>query len=132
MSTVLIAKNQPMKVFVMTLCLVVFDMILITKLIPRWGTLGAATSTTVTAGIGSLVIGIVVFKEYKLEFRLRYLMKIILASLVVFSISNLYSIKASWLLINYVMLLSVYFGLLVVLNVISRKELAAVKNLILK
>ena len=132
MSTVLIAKNQPMKVFVMTLCLVVFDMILITKLIPRWGTLGAATSTTLTAGIGSLVIGIVVFKEYKLEFRLRYLMKIILASLVVFSISNLYSIKASWLLINYVMLLSVYFGLLVVLNVISRKELAAVKNLILK
>ncbi len=132
MATVLIAKNEPSIPFIITFCLVLFDIILNSRLIPLWGTVGAAVSTTFTACVGAVIIGFWVFKDYRVDFKIMSLVKIITASLVVFAVSNLYSTRGEWLIANYILLLSVYIGLLIFFREISREELLSARRLLLK
>ena len=132
MTTILIAKNKPAIPLIITFCLVLLDIMLNYKLIPIWGTLGAAVSTTFTACVGSMIIGFWVFKDYGVNFKIISLVKIITASLIVFAVSNLYSTKGEWLIVNYILLLSVYIGLLVFFREISRAELLTVRSFLLK
>ena len=127
---IIMGGGKPSVVFGIALPLVAIDIALNIVLIPRYGLVGAAWATTITALIGMTVAAIYVFRHFKALVSARSVIKICLASLAIYAIALQVSLSPFFLPLIYVGLFAVYFGLLLLMKEFSKEDVETFKRII--
>jgi O-antigen/teichoic acid export membrane protein len=99
-------------------------------LIPKYGLVGAAWSTTITGFLGMCAAVIYVLWRFKALVNLKSLGRICLASLVIYVIALQVSLSPLWLPLIYVGLLVLYGGMLWLMREIKRGDWETFKRII--
>ncbi len=130
LSTIIMGHGKPNVALKIALPLVAIDIALNTILIPRYGLMGAAWATTITALIGMIATAIYVFRSFKALVSIKSFIKICLASLAVYVIALQVSLSPFFLPLIYIGLFVVYFGILLLIKEIKREDLETFKRII--
>ncbi|MEE9214372.1 MAG: oligosaccharide flippase family protein [Thermodesulfobacteriota bacterium] len=128
LSSAIIAANKPYWLFGLAATLVLIDVILNVHLVPLLKEAGAAVATTITALLGTIVLGFALLKKFKALVDLGSFFKISAASIVLYFISSLYSLEGGWLILNYIGLGSVYLILLLLFKEIKLQDIQNIKT----
>jgi O-antigen/teichoic acid export membrane protein len=108
--------------------LVPIDIALNIALIPRYGLLGAAIATTLTGFIGMVAAAAYVFWRFKTLVPAKSLLKICIASAVVYAIALNISLSPFLLPLLYVGLFTLYLGLLFVMKELKKEDIETFKR----
>lgn len=128
LSSVIIASNKSYWLFGLAAILVLLDVILNAYLVPLLKDVGAAVATTITALLGTIILGFVLLKKFKALVDLGSFFRISAASIVLYFISSLYSLEGGWLILNYIVLGSVYLILLLLFKEIKLQDIQNIKT----
>ncbi len=126
---VILGSGRPGIAFGMALPLIALAIALNLIMVPRYDLSGAAWATTITAFAGMIIAAAYVLKRFKALIGLKSLLKIGLASGIIYVIALQVSPPASLLLPTYVGLLAVYFALLFLMREFNRDDFTAIKRL---
>ncbi len=127
LASIIQANNEPNAALLITVCLIPIDLIANLKLIPIYGTKGAAYATTLTAFIGLVIASLFVFARLGKIMDLTSLFKIGAGSCLIYSLAKLYVMAGALLLLNYAVLFLLYFGLLYIAGEITKVDIERVK-----
>jgi len=117
--TVIVASGLPGYIIYIGLFSLLIDIVLLVTLINKIGIVGAATASTITHLFGLLVSYGYVARRFMTHIIPVSLIRIGLASLIVYLIATVYSPSGIVLLLYYVLLLCLFFFILVVMNEIN-------------
>lgn len=123
MTTVINADNKPGISLFITVMTVVLDVLLNMIFIPRWGSIGAASATSISVLIGSGIAGIVVKNRFHLSVDKRTVLGIIGASMIVFLISQILPVEGPAILYVGLFLMGIYGGLILLMKIVTLDEL---------
>ncbi len=133
LATVLMGAGNPKLPMMVVILLVFIDFILNLVLIPQYSLAGAAIATTLTSIIGAIILSSAVVIRFGMFTSLKSLMKILLASLVVYVIASLIPTINKFLLpAEYALLAMVYLGVLLLLKEVTKEDIRRIKSLIPK
>lgn len=127
LTTVAMASGGITVAMIVGLALIPVDVILNLSLIPALELRGAALATTLTALVGSVVAAIYVFARFKTRVPWLSLMRILLASGILYFIAPAMPFSGSWLLVSYASLVLVYALSLLLLGEIRVNDIRSVK-----
>jgi stage V sporulation protein B len=130
LTTIITASGRPAISFGIALVLVLLDLGLNILLIPIYQLAGAALATTITSAIGLLVSAGYVFRRSGTLVSPKSLARIVVASLAIYAVSLGFPISGLWLLVEYLVLFGLYFGILVLLREIGKEDLEIVKGIL--
>jgi O-antigen/teichoic acid export membrane protein len=92
-------------------------------IIPRYGAFGAAWSSTITALLGALVFGVLVYKRFGSLFRLQTLLRTVIAALVMVALASQLTVTGPLLLLYYAGYMGVYALVLLFTGELTREDL---------
>jgi len=115
---------------IVALMLVPINVVLNLTLIPIYELKGAALATTITAFIGLVIAASYVFKGFGALVSPISFVRISVASLIIYFVAISYPLSGVLLVANYMLLFSVYLGLLWVSKEINKEDIEVVKNMI--
>ncbi|MFH1413983.1 MAG: oligosaccharide flippase family protein [Candidatus Omnitrophota bacterium] len=128
LNTILVANNELKKVLLISILLVPIDLILNWKLIPLYGTQGAAIATTLTMLLGCCFSAIFVFRRFGTLIALPSFLKVVVASLIISLLCRVFYTAGPLLLLKYSILYVVYFLLLYVSREIRKDDLKKIQG----
>lgn len=130
LANIIMGSGKPHIAMGIALPLVPLDIVLNLFLIPRYGLPGAALATTITAALGMVIAAVYVLVRFRTLVGIRSLLKICLASLVVYAVSLQISLSALFLPFIYLSLAALYSGILLLTKEIDREDLQTFKRII--
>ena len=130
LSQIIIASGKPRVAFGIALTSLAIDITLNITLIPRYGLVGAAWATTLTALVGMIAAALYVFRRFKTLVSAKSFIKICLAALAVYVVALKLPIPSVSLPFVYVGLLAIYFALLLLMREIGKKDFETLKQII--
>ena len=130
LTTIITASGKPKVSMIVALMLVPIDIVLNLTLIPIYELKGAALATTITAFIGLVIAASYVFKGFGALVSPISFVRISVASLIIYFVAISYPLSGVLLVANYMLLFSVYLGLLWVSKEINKEDIEVVKNMI--
>ena len=122
--TVINASGRPITSMIFGLVMIPISVVLNLILIPAYQLLGAALATSISVLFGVLIAGTYVYMKFKTFMYGGSIMKIVLASGIIFFISLLYQPSGLALLVQYIILFGFYFLLLYFLKELSPEDMA--------
>jgi O-antigen/teichoic acid export membrane protein len=125
LSTIMIADNKPYLIFYIALPLIALDFLLNLKLIPIYGTVGAAWATTLTTLIGMVIVAGFVFHRFRTIVNPVSVLKAVVGSFVIYTIARLYQAPHVFLLIEYIVLFGLYVVMLFLMKEIKKRDMEA-------
>jgi stage V sporulation protein B len=126
----IIGSGKPSLALGIAFPLVLIDIALNIALIPRYGLLGAAIATTVTGFIGMVAAAAYVLWRFKTLVPAKSLLKICVASAVIYAIAINISLSPFLLPLLYIGLFTLYLGLLVVMKELKKEDAETFKRII--
>lgn len=130
LSTIMQGYGTPKTPLVIFSILVPLDVCLLLLLIPRLELIGAALATSVTCLVGLVISCIFIYKEFKTLLSISSLVKIILASTIVYLIALKLSFPGFLLPFYYFGLLILYFLILLIFREINGEDMFMVKKML--
>lgn len=127
---IVMGSGRPGVALGIALPLVLVDIVLNVTLIPPYGLLGAAIATTLTGFIGMIVAAAYVLWQFKTLVPPKSLLKICVASAVVYAIALNISLSPFLLPLLYIGLFTLYLGLLVVMKELKKEDAETFKRII--
>ena len=106
------------------------DILLLYYFIPRFGLAGAALATTLAALAGVLFISFFVYRELQVFLPFSSSIKILLANLIIFSLSECFSLHGFWLFFFFIISFLFYLLLLWLFKEIKREDWQLLKGII--
>jgi len=116
LTTIINASGRPTTSMIFGIATILVNVMLNLALIPVYQLVGAALATSVSILFGILLAGSYVYAKFKALMNFSSLLKILLASTVIFLISMIYAFSGIALLAQYVILFALYFLLLYLLK----------------
>ncbi len=132
LTTIISSAGSPTKSALLAGLGVIISSILCILFIPRYGLNGAALSTTIAAGIVMCGAGIMVYRKFHVLFNLKSVVKILLASFLIYFLARIIPIPTLLLPLLYIFLFGIYIALLFLLKEITDEDVALVKSLLPK
>lgn len=129
LSMAIVASGKPIIPMVVGLVLVLIDVILNYLLVPMLGLNGAALATTMTAFIGMVIIAVYVFVKFKILLKSFSFLRILAAAFVIFFLAIWLNLGGFLLIGLYVVLFTVYFGLLYLTKEIDREDIKIIMSI---
>ncbi len=123
MAKVLIAAGKPYIPMIALFVLTIFDFTLNWVLISVIGIKGAAIATTTTAFLAMAVLLFFVYSRFRTIVTWNSLAKNVVAGMVILFIALNMDVSRYMLLIEYILLFTIYIGLLIILKEIGRGDL---------
>ncbi len=130
LATILFGIGKAKLALLIQSLLLPLDILLLYYFIPRFGLAGAALATTLAALAGVLFISFSVYRKLRVFLPLSSSIKIILANLIIFSLSECFSLHGFWLLFFFVISCLVYLLLLWLFKEIKREDWQLLKGII--
>jgi len=127
LTTIMISDNKPYLMFYIVLPLIILDFLLNLKLIAVYGTAGAAWATTITTLIGMITIAALVIHRFRTLINPGSVLKVVVGSLIIYTIARLYQAPKMFLLVEYGVLFGLYVAILFLLKEIKKKDLEVLK-----
>ena len=132
LATIIMAQGRPWISFLVVIGTLLLDALLNYLLIPIYGINGAAIATTIAAGAGMVVAGLVVYRRFHVLLSPRSTVKIVLASTSVFICVSLIQ-PAGWLIPPvYLGLFGLYILLLLLIREIDKNDWKMLQSLLYK
>ena len=128
-TTIITANNEPRKSMIFAIMLIPIDVILNIILIPIYGLMGAAIATSIAIFIGLIVVMIYVFRCFHTLLNPISFIRIFLASGIIYLFAFFFSFSGIYLLLWYLILFSIYFGLLLLFREIKNDDFGLIKSL---
>lgn len=128
--TVMLAENRPLLAFGLGISLLPVALVANWRLISLWGVMGAALASALTTFLGLLLSGIYAIRRFGMPLPLKSLLKIVLASVVVYLLAGRYSVSGVLVFLNYAFLFSVYIFLLYLVREISLEDWQTIRSLV--
>ena len=125
LTTIMVADNKPYLVFYIALPLIVLDFLLNLKLIPIYGTVGAAWATTLATLTGMIIVAGFVFHRFRTLINPVSVLKVVVGSFVIYTIARLYQAPQMFLLIEYIVLFGLYVAILFLMKEIKKRDIEA-------
>lgn len=125
--TSLLAENKPRQALAIPAALLPLAVVLIWLGITRFGVMGAAYAVLLSVGVAALVVIGYVFYRFRPVLDARSLVRILLASLVVFGVARLWMPTGLALVLGYGLLGLLYLVLLLALREFSPQDVALVR-----
>jgi len=130
LTTVITASGKPKISLLIVLTLLVVNIVLNRALVSFYGLTGAALATTVTGFLGVIISGIYVYKHFHSLTSLLSLLRIILASLIIYIIARSFSTSGIFLIGFYLGILAIYFALLFIFREIKEEDIQVAKDIL--
>ena len=130
LTTVITASGKPKIAMLIVLLLVPIALSLNLFLVPIYQLNGAALSTVVTSLLGLAIASVYVWKRFGALVRIKSLLKILIASFALFYISWQLPCSGLFLILEYVSLFLLYFGILVLLREVGKRDLKTLRNIV--
>jgi O-antigen/teichoic acid export membrane protein len=125
--TVINASGRPIISMVFGLVIIPLNITLNLILIPSYQLVGAALATSFSILFGLFVAGIYVYSKFKALVDFGMLVKILVASLVIFAIAIVFPVSGFFLLVEYAILFVFYFLLLYLLKSVITEDIKRAK-----
>lgn len=132
LNNIIIADNKMKLLFGITIILVIVDFLLNWKLVPLYGTKGAAYATSITSLIGVVIIGAIIYFRFRVLIKIKSLLRFSIAGLVVFYISGLYEFNGILLIFNYIALCGLYVLILYLFKEFTAEDIEKLKTYFIK
>jgi len=120
---VIMASGKPRYIIYIGLLSIVVDIVLLVTLLYDIGAIGAAIASLATHFLGLMISYCYVAKRFLKQFFPVFLLRIVLASLVIFIIALSYSPTGIILIFYYIVLLSLFFIILIMLKEIDLMQI---------
>lgn len=132
MITVLLAINKTKSIIIITLSLIPITLILHLGLIPAYGVKGAAMATTIVSAIGFIVAAIVTMKNIGIFFEKLSIIRIAIASILVYISTCLFAFSGISLLATFAIGYGIFIFALIIMKEFKKEDWAMVSNVLLK
>ncbi|MFC2030730.1 lipopolysaccharide biosynthesis protein [Chloroflexota bacterium] len=126
--TSLLAENKPRQALTIPALLLPVAVVLVWLGIAKLGAMGAAFAALVSVGLAAIVVVVYVFHRFRPVLDVVSLIRILLASLVVFGVARLWMPSGLALVLGYGLLAVLYLLLLLALREFSPRDLALVRT----
>lgn len=130
LATIIMASGKPKISMLIVLPLVPIALSLNLFLVPIYQLNGAALSTVITSLLGLTIASVYVWRRFGALIRIKSLLKILIASFALFYISWQLRYSGFFLILEYIFLLLLYFGILVLLREVDRRDLETLRNIV--
>lgn len=127
---IIMGSGKPGVALGIALPLLPLDIALNIALIPQYSLLGAATATTLTGLTGMVAAATYVLWRFRTLVPAKSLLKICIASAIVYAIALNISLSPFLLPLLYIGLLSIYLGLLLVMKELKKEDIETFKRII--
>lgn len=127
---IIMGSGKPGVALGIVLPLVLVDIVLNVTLIPQYGLLGAAIATTATGLTGMIAGAAYVLWRFKTLVSAKSLLKICVASAVVYAVALNVSLSPFLLPLLYIGLFTLYLGLLLVMKELKKEDIEIFKRII--
>jgi stage V sporulation protein B len=127
LNTILMARNRMTTCFVITFGLITFDLIANALLVPELGLEGAALATTAVGLIGTVITGLLVFKETRTLIPWVSWMRMVATGLVVLGLSLALPRIDSLVLIKGVVITVLYFAFLAMIGELKGNDISRLR-----
>jgi stage V sporulation protein B len=121
--TIINASGRPAVSMIFAIIIIPVSVVLNLILIPAYQLVGAAMATSISILFGVLIAGSYVYTKYRTLLNFSSLLKILSASLMIFMIAIICKASGSFLLVEYVILLNLYFLLLYFFKAIIQEDI---------
>lgn len=125
LTTIMIADSKPYLTFYIVLVVLALDFLLNLKLIPIYGTVGAAWATTLATLIGMIIVAGFVFHRFRTLVNPGSVLKVVVGSFIIYVIARLYQAPQMFLLLEYIVLFGLYVALLFLMKEVKKRDMEA-------
>jgi stage V sporulation protein B len=132
LSTIMSGAGFPIRMSILIGIGVLISSLLCIFLVPRFGIVGAALSTTIAAFWVMIFGAFVVYHKFKVLINPKSILKILIASLIIYLLAKVIILPVLLLPILYIFLFAVYFGMLFLLGEITDEDITLATSLISK
>jgi O-antigen/teichoic acid export membrane protein len=126
--TTLLAENRPGLAFAIPCVLLPVGAVAIWVAVGRIGALGAALASLAVVGSAALIVIGYVWSRYRPQIDLMSLLRVALASAVVWAVARLWSPAGLMVPVNYGLLGALYVGMLLILGEVHMQDLAVARR----
>jgi stage V sporulation protein B len=130
LTTIISSSGSPYKAFWLSGIGVLLTSFLCYILIPLKGIEGAATATTISTFLITILSAIIVYKQFKVLVNLKSTVKIFFAALIISGIAKFIVLPVLLLPLLYIVLVFLYVFILFILKEISEEDIKLVKSLL--
>jgi len=130
LANIIMGSGKPMVVLIMVLSLVAMDIGLNILLIPKYGLIGAAWSTTISGFLGMCATATFVLWRFRVLISPKSLFRISIVSALIYIIALQFSSSSFWLLVIYIGLFILYIGLLWLIREINSEDVIILKKML--
>ncbi len=128
--TAMLAENRPLLAFGLGISLLPLALLANWRLIPLLGVMGAALASALTTFFGLSLAAIYVIWRFGVVLSGKSLLKIAIASLVVYLLADRYSVSGLMVFLYYALLFLVYFLILYLLREIGAEDWRMIRGLV--
>lgn len=121
------ASNRPYQSMILAIITLAATFVANYLLIPTLALNGAALATTLAAGIGAIIASIYVFAKFKALINFISVIRILIASIALFLISNYLNFN---FVLSSIILLAIYFFILLITKEINQKDKKLILSII--
>jgi len=125
LTTIMVADDKPYLAFYIALAMIALDFLLNLKLIPIYGTVGAAWATTLATLIGMIIVAGFVFHRFRTLVDPVSVLKVVVGSFIIYAIARLYQAPQMFLLLEYIVLFALYVAILFLMKEIKKRDIEA-------
>ncbi len=122
LTNIINADHRPKTSLIIVFFSVVFDFTLNVILIPKWGVLGAAVSTTIAAGLGVVIAFVVVLKKFRLLLERQFFIHFSFGIIIILIITLLFKIWSLHFLISIIITGLLYMGIIILFKEVNPKD----------
>lgn len=99
-------------------------------MVPKYGLVGAALSTTLGSFVAMVIATYFVYKRFRALIPINSVLKIILASLVIYFLTKIISVPVILLPLLYIILFGIYIFMLILLKEVTKDDWKQIRGLI--
>ena len=127
---VIMGGGRPMVTLGIALLLIVIDVLLNIFLISRYDLIGASWATTITGFLGMFATMVYVLWRFKALVSAKSVIKICLASLLIYAIVIIIPLSPYWLPFIYLSMFALYAAILLLIKELGREDLDTFKQIV--
>jgi len=128
--TIISGSGSPLKSSILAGIGLIISSVLCIFLIPHFGIVGAAVSTSLAMFIIMICASVVVYKKFTVLFNPKSAIKILAASLIIYVLAKIIILPVLLLPVLYIFLFAVYLGMLFLLGEITDEDIALPKSFV--
>jgi O-antigen/teichoic acid export membrane protein len=130
MAVIVSVAGRPYVAVLFSAMLIVIDVLFNWLLIPSMGLKGAALATTITGFLGMMILGSLVYRQFKVFLWSWSIIKMSATAALIFALSVLVPLEGVLLVVKSIVLFALFQGFMVLIGEVGKEDYRRLKNLV--